>query len=213
MTGAARHGWVDASAGVAGDMLLGAFVDAGADLGTVRSTIDAVIPGAVRLASTAVTRAGLRATKIDVEVLAADPPHRTWRTIRDLLSAADVPAQVREKALAVFDRLAAAEAHVHGISPVDVHFHEVGALDSIADVVGVCAALHDLDVVRLTAGEVAVGSGRVRIAHGDIPVPAFSDYFFSRVVTHVGTQDTPATMDSPFSSDPVAFQEIMAVHP
>jgi len=171
MTGAARHGWVDASAGVAGDMLLGAFVDAGADLGTVRSTIDAVIPGAVRLTSTAVTRAGLRATKIGVEVLAADPPHRTWRTIRDLLSAADVPAQVREKALAVFDRLAAAEAHVHGISPVDVHFHEVGALDSIADVVGVCAALHDLDVVRLTAGEVAVGSGRVRIAHGDIPVP------------------------------------------
>jgi len=171
MTGAARHAWVDASAGVAGDMLLGALVDAGADLGFVQRTIDAVIPAAVRVTRTAVTRAGLRATKVHVEVLVADPPHRTWRTIRDLLSGADVPMQVREKALAVFGRLAAAEAHVHGIRAEEVHLHEVGALDSIADVVGVCAGLHDLGVVEVTAGEVAVGSGRVKIAHGDIPVP------------------------------------------
>jgi pyridinium-3,5-bisthiocarboxylic acid mononucleotide nickel chelatase len=169
--GAPRHVWVDASAGVAGDMLLGALVDAGADLGNVQSAIDAVIPASVRLRSAAVIRAGLRATKVHVDVLVADPPHRTWRTIHDLLSVADVPAQVREAALAVFGRLAAAEADVHGISAEDVHFHEVGALDSIADVVGVCAALNDLDVVRVTAGEVAVGSGRVAIAHGDVPVP------------------------------------------
>jgi pyridinium-3,5-bisthiocarboxylic acid mononucleotide nickel chelatase len=171
VTDLARHAWVDASAGVAGDMLLGALVDAGADLGIVQRTIDAVIPAAVRVSGTAVTRAGLRATKANVEVLVADPPHRTWRTIRDLLTVADIPMQVREKALAVFSRLAAAEAHVHGISAGDVHFHEVGALDSIADVVGVCAGLHDLGIARVTAGEVAVGSGRVKIAHGDIPVP------------------------------------------
>jgi len=171
MTDTARQVWVDASAGVAGDMLLGALVDAGADLGVVQRTIDAVIPTAVKVTSIAVTRAGLRATKLDVAVLVADPPHRTWRTIRGLLSAADIPPQVRENALAVFGRLATAEAHVHGIPAEDVHFHEVGALDSIADVVGVCAALHELGVQRVTAGEVAVGSGRVRIAHGDIPVP------------------------------------------
>ncbi|MEP6562210.1 MAG: nickel pincer cofactor biosynthesis protein LarC, partial [Nakamurella sp.] len=114
---------------------------------------------------------GMRAAKVDVEVLVDDPPRRTWRAIRDLLAAADIPPQVRDKAQAVFSRLAAAEAHVHGIAANDVHFHEVGALDSIADVVGVCAALDDLGVVRVTAGEVAVGSGRVRIAHGEIPVP------------------------------------------
>jgi hypothetical protein len=171
MTGAARQVWVDASAGVAGDMLLGALVDAGADLGFVQRTVDAVIPAAVRVTGTPVTRAGLRATKVHVQVLVDDPPHRTWRTIRDLLAAADIPAQVREKVLAVFGRLAAAEAHVHGIPAQDVHFHEVGALDSIADVVGVCAALYDLGVVTVTAGEVAVGSGRVVTAHGDLPVP------------------------------------------
>jgi uncharacterized protein (TIGR00299 family) protein len=71
----------------------------------------------------------------------------------------------------VVARLADAEAHVHGVPAEDVHFHEVGALDSIADVVGVCAALEDLGVGTLTAGEVAVGSGRVRSAHGDLPVP------------------------------------------
>ncbi len=166
-----RHMWVDASAGVAGDMLLGALLDAGADRDRVAATIDAVIPGAVRLAVRSVTRAGLRAAKLDVHVLVPDQPHRTWRTIREMLVAADIPSRVRDKATRVFDRLAAAEAHVHGIASQDIHFHEVGALDSIADVVGVCAALHDLGVSRLTAGEVAVGSGRVTVAHGDIPVP------------------------------------------
>ena len=170
MTGP-RQAWIDASAGVAGDMLLGALVDAGADLRAIRLAVDTVVPGAVRLSSTTVRRAGLRAVKVDVEPLVTEPPHRGWGAIRELLAGTGLPPRVRDRATAVFAALADAEAHVHGISPEDVHFHEVGALDSLADVVGVCAALEDLSVGVLSAGEVALGSGRVSMAHGDVPVP------------------------------------------
>ncbi|WP_433729731.1 nickel pincer cofactor biosynthesis protein LarC [Actinoplanes sp. CA-051413] len=168
---AGRHAWIDASAGVAGDMLLGALVDAGAELASVQRAVDAVLPGSIQLTATTVTRAGLRALKVDAQPLVADPPHRTWHGIRELLAQADLDGRVHDRAGAVFARLADAEARVHGIPVDDVHFHEVGALDSIADVVGVCAALEELDVATVSAGEVAVGSGRVRSGHGDLPVP------------------------------------------
>ncbi|HEY7273565.1 MAG TPA: nickel pincer cofactor biosynthesis protein LarC [Actinoplanes sp.] len=167
----ARHAWIDASAGIAGDMLLGALLDAGAGVDAVRSAVDAVLPGAIQVRVRPVTRAGLRALKADIDAVDADPPHRTWRDIRELIERAAVPALVRDRALAVFARLADTEAYVHGIAADRVHFHEVGALDSIADVVGVCAALEDLGVTTLSGSAVAVGSGRVRTAHGELPVP------------------------------------------
>ncbi|GAA3343866.1 nickel pincer cofactor biosynthesis protein LarC [Amorphoplanes nipponensis] len=166
-----RHAWIDASAGVAGDMLLGALIDAGAAPGAVRLAVEAVVPGAVRISSAAVTRAGLRAVHVRVEPLIADAPRRTWSTIRGLLAGAALAPRVRDRATAVFARLAEAEARVHGIPAADVHFHEVGALDSLADVVGICAALEELGVATVSAGEVAVGAGRVRTAHGELPVP------------------------------------------
>ncbi|MGI5143047.1 nickel pincer cofactor biosynthesis protein LarC [Streptomyces sp. CA-106110] len=166
-----QEGWIDATAGVAGDMLLGALLDAGAGLPAVQAAVDAVIPDTVRLSWKRVHRAGLRATKAEVEPLAKDYPHRTWRSVKDLIAQAGLPTPVRNRSLAVFGRLAEAEAQVHGVPVDEVHFHEVGAWDSIADVVGVCTALYDLGVSRLTASPVALGSGRVRAAHGDIPVP------------------------------------------
>jgi pyridinium-3,5-bisthiocarboxylic acid mononucleotide nickel chelatase len=165
------HAWVDASAGVAGDMLLGALVDAGAPLEAVSRTVEAVLPDTVRLTAGETTRAGLRATKVEVVLLRADQPRREWTRVRALLEEADLAEHVRERALAVFAALADAEARVHGVDPLTVHFHEVGAWDSIADVVGVCAALESLGVEAVTGGPVAVGSGRARTAHGDVPVP------------------------------------------
>ncbi|CAN7216494.1 nickel pincer cofactor biosynthesis protein LarC [Knoellia sp. LjRoot47] len=166
------HLWIDAGAGVAGDMLLGALVDAGANLAEVQSVVDAVLPGTVRLALTEVSRAGLRAAKVDVEVIAPDQPHRRWTEIRTLIEVADIPEPVRDSAVHVFEVLADAEAHVHGVDPADVHFHEVGAWDSIADVVGVCAALHLLGVTSVSGGPVALGSGTARTSHGTVGVPA-----------------------------------------
>jgi len=165
------HLWVDASAGIAGDMLLGALLDAGASLDSVTAAVSAVVPGEVAVRTSTVARAGLRALKADVCSCVDDHPHRSWADIRTLLESAGLSPDVREPALEVFARLAQAEGHVHGISPDDVHFHEVGSWDSIADIVGVCAALTDLGVARVTAGPLAVGSGRIRAAHGDLPVP------------------------------------------
>jgi uncharacterized protein (TIGR00299 family) protein len=169
--GVGLHLWVDATAGIAGDMLLGALIDAGAPLEGVESAVSAVVPGEVALRTTTVHRAGLRALKLDVDSRAEDHPHRSWARIRSMLETAELPSAVRTNALAAFARLADAEARVHGVSPDDVHFHEVGSWDSIADIVGVCAALAELTVTRMTASPVAVGSGRIGSAHGDMPVP------------------------------------------
>ncbi|MGB7961785.1 MAG: nickel pincer cofactor biosynthesis protein LarC [Propionicimonas sp.] len=163
--------WIDARNGVAGDMLLGALVDAGAPLERIRDAVEAVMPATVELHATEVLRAGMRACKVDVTVLADDLPHRNWTTIRAMLESAPLEPLVRTKAQAVFESLAAAEARAHGIDIERVHFHEVGAWDSIADIVGVCAGLAALGVERLLAGTVAVGSGTIATAHGQIPVP------------------------------------------
>jgi uncharacterized protein (TIGR00299 family) protein len=168
---AGLHLWVDATAGIAGDMLLGALIDAGAPLEGVESAVSAVVPGEVALRTSTVHRAGLRALKLDVESRAEDHPHRSWARIRSMLETAELPSAVRTNALAAFERLAEAEARVHGVALDDVHFHEVGSWDSIADIVGVCAALAELGVTRVTASPVAVGSGRIGSAHGDVPVP------------------------------------------
>jgi pyridinium-3,5-bisthiocarboxylic acid mononucleotide nickel chelatase len=169
-----RHAWIDASAGVAGDMLLGALIDAGADLAVVQQAVDAVISDSVRLTPTQVTRAGQHANQLSVQVITQDVPARSWRSVQDLIATAGLPAPTRDRALATFGRLADAEGRVHDLPPEHVHFHEVGALDSIADVVGVAAALHALEIDSISASAVAVGSGRVRVAHGDlgVPVPA-----------------------------------------
>jgi pyridinium-3,5-bisthiocarboxylic acid mononucleotide nickel chelatase len=162
--------WVDASAGASGDMLLGALLGAGADLAVVQAAVDALGTEPVRLAAEPVTRAGLAATKVDVDAPPTDV-RRTWRDIRGLLEGAGLAPAVTDRALDVFARLARAEAAAHGVDPDDVHFHEVGALDSLADVVGVSSALHQLGVTDVHCTPVALGSGSVRTEHGRLPVP------------------------------------------
>jgi pyridinium-3,5-bisthiocarboxylic acid mononucleotide nickel chelatase len=165
-------GWLDCAAGASGDMLLGALVDAGVPVGTLRAAVDAIGVEPVELRVSTVERHGIGATKVDVHV-PAGPAHRTWSGVRMLIEGAALAEPVRATALDAFARLARAEAAVHRVPADDVHFHEVGALDSIADVVGAAAGLHALGLERLVASPVTVGSGgTARSGHGVIPVPA-----------------------------------------
>lgn len=162
--------WVDASSGASGDMLLGALVDAGVPLSVISSAVDAVAPEPVDLAAEQVRRGALVATRCHVSITDS-VHHRTWTDVRALLTRAALDDAVRDLALRVFERLAVAEGAVHGIAPDDVHFHEVGALDAIADVVGVCAGFVHLSATDVVVSPVAVGSGSVRAAHGTLSVP------------------------------------------
>jgi hypothetical protein len=163
--------WFDVTAGVAGDMLLGALVDAGADLAEVQRLVDLVLPETVRLEASTVQRAGLRAMRVEVLSIIEDHPHRRWPEIRARIASAGLPEPVADRATAVFLRLAEVEASAHGVPVEDVEFHEVGSWDSVADVVGTCAALHLLGVEEVVATRIALGSGTVRTVHGLLPVP------------------------------------------
>ncbi len=165
-----RTAWVDAQAGASGDMLLGAALDAGASLEVVRAAIAAVGVEPVGLTLEPVQRSGFHALRARVSI-DPDPAERSWSDIRALLAGAPLDERVRERAVATFERLAQAEGGAHGVAPERVHFHEVGALDSIADVVGVCAALVDLGLDEVSCSPVALGSGTAMTAHGPITVP------------------------------------------
>jgi uncharacterized protein (TIGR00299 family) protein len=138
-----------------------------------------------------VLRAGLSALQVDVQT-PADPPHRHLGDVLDIVAGAVLPDRVRHNVEKVFRRLAAAEAAVHGVAPEEVEFHEVGAVDAIVDIVGVCLGLDRLGIDRLTAGPVALGGGTATSAHGVLPVPApavlqlLAD---TRLVAHGGPVD------------------------
>jgi uncharacterized protein (TIGR00299 family) protein len=160
-------GWLDCSSGVSGDMLLGALSDLGAlDVASLPTTLG--IAG--RVGAERTRRAALAATAVIVQSDDAQP-HRTLSDVLAVIDAAPLPAAVADRARAVFRRLAAAEARVHGTDPDDIEFHEVGALDAIVDVVGACLGLHSLGIDRLVVSPIALGGGQAQTMHGVIPVP------------------------------------------
>jgi uncharacterized protein (TIGR00299 family) protein len=162
--------WVDASAGASGDMLLGALVGAGVPVGLLQRAVDAIAPEPVKLRVEQVHRSGFAATRCRVDI-ADSVQHRTWRDVEALLWDADLDEPVAQLALRIFERLAGAEARAHGKDRSDVHFHEVGALDAIADIVGASAGFVHLAAGQVVVSPIAVGSGHVRGAHGTLPVP------------------------------------------
>lgn len=156
-------------------MFLAALVDAGVPLDTLQDSVDALDVEPVKLSSRTVTRHGLRATKVDV---ACEPGahHRNLPTIRALIEGAGLAEPVTRDAVDAFTRLADAEAAAHGVDVADVHFHEVGALDALTDIVATCAGVDWLRRERglrtISASTVTVGGGTTTGAHGGIPLPA-----------------------------------------
>jgi pyridinium-3,5-bisthiocarboxylic acid mononucleotide nickel chelatase len=152
-------------------MILGALVDAGVPLASLQEAISRLRMEGVRITSRPASSGAVRGTRIVVES-AGEQPSRDWSTIRLLLEESTLAPTVRDAAITVFASLAAAEAEAHGEPIEQVHFHEVGAVDAIVDIVGACAGLDALGVEQIASRPVAVGSGWVRSDHGLLPVPA-----------------------------------------
>lgn len=169
-----RVAYFDASAGASGDMVLGALIDLGLPLEALRAELGKLPLGGYRLEARRVHRASLQATKLDVIVEEAHG-HEHGHGLRDileLLERSDLEAEVRQRAAQLFRRLAEAEAGVHGTTPEEVHFHEVGAVDSIVDVVGAAIGLRWLRADRIVASALNLGGGSVVVEHGRLAVPA-----------------------------------------
>ena len=164
--------WIDAPTGLAGDMLLAALFDLGVDQAVVESSLTTLgLAGRYRITQHESRSGSLRGVRVHVRGLEDQPHHRHWSGIRDQINAADLAPMLKQRVLAVFTRLAEAEASVHGTSVEAVHFHEVGAIDALVDVVGVCAAIDDLNPSEIVCSPLPAGSGTVATAHGLLPVP------------------------------------------
>ena len=170
---AANWAYLDLPTGVAGDMLLAALLDLGVPQRVIDEPLVALgLQSSYRLNCSSGSSAGLRGQQLVVELLEASPPHRHWAELQPQLQAVAWPEPLKTKVLEVFQLLAEAEAHVHGVAAEQVHFHEVGAIDSLVDVIGVCAGLLHLGIESLWATPPPAGHGQVRTAHGVLPVPA-----------------------------------------
>src|SRR6516165_6790493 len=160
----------DCFSGISGDMTLAALIDAGVDADAIQDGIASLgLP--VRLEIEKVRKGGFAATYVRVEA-EEEKSHRFLPQVEEILNRGKLTSRQRELALKIFRRLAEAEAAVHGMPLEKVHFHEVGALDSLADIAGAAIALDLLGVERFTSAPVATGNGMVQCAHGLMPVPA-----------------------------------------
>src|SRR5262245_15525559 len=166
-----RIAYLDCASGISGDMTLGALVDAGADLAAIQRGIDSLGLPSCRLAACEVKKQGFRAIQISVDH-EPERKHRHLHHIAAMIDGGSLAARQKNLAKRVFQKLAEAEAKVHGTTIEKVHFHEVGAVDSIADIVGVAIGFDLLGIERIICSAIPTGHGYVEIAHGRCSIPA-----------------------------------------
>lgn len=164
-------GYFDCFSGASGDMILGALIDAGADLEAVRKQVGQIEIGGVDIETQEVTRGGLRATHVIIQGT-GDRPVGTPENIRRLLRESALEPEVQASSIATFDLLAEAEGRVHGSGADQIHFHELDAVDTIVDIVGAFTAINDLGLSEIQCSPVATGRGSVMTQTGELPLPA-----------------------------------------
>ena len=164
---------LDCPTGLAGNMLLAALLDLGVPEEVIHRPLSQLdLAGRYRLGREERRSGGLRGLHLTVESLEKEPHHRPWGQLRRTIADSNLDPGLRERVMAVFSLLAEAEGRVHGHSPDQVHFHEVGGIDALVDVVGVCAALMHLNIQQLICAAPPAGHGTVLTAHGILPLPA-----------------------------------------
>jgi pyridinium-3,5-bisthiocarboxylic acid mononucleotide nickel chelatase len=163
--------YFDCFSGISGDMTLGALVDAGCDLEKLRAALHGLQVSGWELSAEKVWKNGITATHVKVKIEDRSK-HRSLSAILQILKSSQLTAPVREQATAVFTKLGEAEARVHDVPLEKIHFHEVGAVDAMVDIVGACVGFQALGIERFVGSPLNVGGGTVRMAHGVLPVPA-----------------------------------------
>jgi len=166
-----KQAYLDCFSGISGDMFVGALLDVGLPLERLFADLKKIPLGFYEFKRTRALRGHLVGTRVEIRV-PGKQPSRKLRDIEALIRDSELSAGVKERALEVFSRLAEAEGKLHNMPPEQVHFHEVGAVDAILDIVGACIGLEFLEISQLTCSPVNVGSGCVQAAHGTLPVPA-----------------------------------------
>lgn len=164
--------YFDCFSGVSGDMLLGAFLDCGVDVEYLKEELAKLHVEGFHIEAEKTVKHGISGTSCHVILEQHEHTHRHLSDIRAILDASTLDQPVKDTAYAIFEKIARAEGRVHGISMNEVHFHEVGALDSIADIIGSAICFHALAPEQVYTSAVNVGKGTVKCAHGLIPVPA-----------------------------------------
>jgi hypothetical protein len=164
--------YFDCFSGISGDMTLGALVDAGLPIEVLRSELAKLnLPG-YTITAEQVRRSGLAATKVHVVLDEQEQPARHLSEIQKIINGSALSSAVKQKSISIFQRLAEVEAKVHGTTPEKIHFHEVGAVDAIVDIVGSVIGLEHLGITEIIGSPMNVGSGTVHTSHGKLPVPA-----------------------------------------
>jgi uncharacterized protein (TIGR00299 family) protein len=164
--------YLDCFSGMSGDMLLGALLDAGLSFERLQAGLAALPLEGYRLALEPYTDKGIRGKRFIVQVTETPQPERHLSEIKQIITASHLPAAIQQRALAVFQALGEAEAQIHGVSIEAVHFHEVGAVDALVDIVGAAIGVQELGIAHIYASPLPLTTGQVQTAHGLLPVPA-----------------------------------------